>query len=120
MIPLPDSVRYNRSWWNNFKMNVLQTISLFLVLKMACMMSNLFFQVSPYGLVKRWRDEGNTGQADAAPLVSIFFGCCQWCFYGCFAWYVTGKTGFLVIVYANAIGMFLGAFYVSSFQQFCK
>lgn len=119
VIPLPDSLK-SRSLWHDFVFNFLHTISLFLLLKMACMMSNLFFQVSPYSLVKKWRAEESTGQADAAPLVSIFFGCCQWCFYGTFAWSVTGKTGFLVIVYANAIGMFLGAFYVTSFQRFCK
>lgn len=118
-IPLPDALM-SRPWWQEWIFNLLHTFSLFLVLKMACMMSNLFFQVSPYSLVKRWTADGNTGQSDAAPIVSIFFGCCQWCFYGTFAWSVTGKTGFLVIVYANAIGVFLGAFYVFTFQQYCK
>jgi len=109
-----------RPWWYSYLFDLLHSITCFVVLKAACMTSNLFFQVSPYSIVKKWASEGSTGQADAAPLVSICFGCCQWNFYGTFAWYVTGKTGFLVIVYANVIGMFLGAFYVTSFLRLCK
>jgi hypothetical protein len=119
VVPLPETFK-SRPWWQEWMFNLLHGLSMFLVLKMACMTSNLFFQSSPFFPVLKWRSEGSTGQADAAPLVSIFFGCCQWCFYGTFAWYVTGKSGFLVIVYANAIGVFLGAFYVLSFQNFCK
>lgn len=117
ILPLPS---LSRPWWQSMILNMLPSVSAFVILKVACMVSNLFFQSSPYSMVNKWRAEGNTGQADAAPIVAIFFGCCQWNFYGTFAWYVTGKTGFLVIVYANAIGMFLGAFYVTSFQRLCK
>lgn len=115
--PLPYD---NRPWWYAYLFNLIHSITCFMVLKVACMTSNLFFQVSPYSIVKKWVGEQNTGQADPAPLVAICFGCTQWNFYGTFAWYVTGKTGFLVIVYANCIGMFLGAFYVTSFQRHCK
>jgi hypothetical protein len=117
VLPLPSD---SRPWWHGYIFSLFQSITCFMVLKVACMTSNLFFQVSPYSLVKKWITEESTGQADPAPIVAICFGCCQWNFYGTFAWYVTGKTGFLVIVYANAIGMFLGAFYVTSFQRHCK
>ena len=44
---------------------------------------------SPFPQVSRWDIRKCTGDADAAPFVSIAFGGCQWCFYGMFAWLVT-------------------------------
>jgi len=84
------------------------------------MMSNVVFQLSPYPTVKKIRCDKDTGDFDAAPLVSIAFGCVQWSFYGTFAWLVTGKTGFLIVVYANCFGAFVGMFYVLSYQTYCQ
>lgn len=100
------------SWWNG--------ISYFFFVKAACMLSNVVFQVSPFPLVQKIRQEKDTGDADAAPLVSIAFGCIQWSFYGIFAWIVTGKAGFLVVFYANCFGAFLGIFYVVCFTMHCN
>lgn len=98
----------------------LRSISMFAILKAACMGSNVVFQISPYPQVRQIRKEQSTGQSDGAPFVSIAFSCCQWFFYGTFAWLVTGKDGFLVIVYANSLGMVLGVFYVWIFHANCK
>lgn len=84
------------------------------------MMSNVVFQLSPYPSIKKIRLEKDTGDFDAAPLVSIAFSCVQWTSYGIFAWLVTGKAGFLIVVYANGFGAFLGIFYVLSYQTYCQ
>jgi len=83
------------------------------------MMSNVLFQVSPLPLVKQFQAKHDTGEADAAPFVAIAFGGCQWCFYGIFAYLVTGKSGFLILVYSNVLGALLGIYYVQAFQANC-
>lgn len=83
-------------------------------------MSNVLFQVMPVPQVLKFEKEGNTGEADAAPLVCILYGGSQWCFYGLFAFLVTQKSGFLVLVYSNFVGAFLGFYYIWGFQNNCK
>lgn len=83
-------------------------------------MSNVVFQLSPYPAIKKIRIEKDTKDFDAAPLVSIAFGCVQWSFYGMFAKIVTGKAGFLIVVYANCFGTFVGGFYVLSYHMYCR
>lgn len=95
-------------------------LNVVLLIKAACMMSNVVVQLSPYESIKKIRSDKNTGDFDAAPLVSIAFGCVQWSFYGIFAWLVTGKAGFLIVVYANAFGAFVGIFYVVSYHTYCQ
>lgn len=96
------------------------TISTALVVKTLCMTSNVIYQVSPYPAVKDFYNKGNTGQTDAAPYMGIFFGGFQWCFYGIYAYVVTEKSGFLVLVYSNVLGPVMGSCYVLGFWRNCQ
>lgn len=96
------------------------TFSLAFVVKCLCMMSNVMFQISPFTQVKQFAIKGDTGDMDPAPLLSILYGGCQWCFYGLFAYLVTNKTGFLVLVYSNILGAVLGVYYIFGFHRNCK
>jgi len=77
-------------------------------------------QVSPIPQVQKFHKRGSTGEADAAPFISMLYGSLQWSFYGCFAFVVTGKSGFLVLVYSNIFGCVLGFYYVHGFLSNCK
>jgi len=96
------------------------TFSFAFVIKALCMLSNVAFQVSPLPQVRKFTKEQDTGEADAAPFVSILYGGCQWCFYGIFAYEYTQKSGFLVLVYSNFMGVFLGVYYIWIFQSNCQ
>jgi len=106
-------------WGSPMLTALLHYLSFAVIIKVACMMSNVVFQVSPLPMVKVFQAKNDTGDADAAPFVAIAFGGCQWCFYGAFAYLVTGKSGFLVLVYSNFLGGLLGIYYVYSFQANC-
>lgn len=95
------------------------TFSFAFIIKTLCMVSNVFFQVSPLPQVLTFDKQGDTAEADAAPLISILYGGCQWCFYGFFAFVVTSKSGFLVLVYSNVVGAILGLYYMWVFQRNC-
>jgi len=90
------------------------------IVKFLCMAGNVLVQVSPYPQVKRWENRGCTGEADAAPYVSIMFGGWQWCFYGMFAWLQTSRSGFLILVHSNCLGAFLGTYYMVAFYRHCR
>merc|ERR1719356_748167 len=70
--------------------------------------------------VRQFTKEQDTGEVDAAPFVSILYGGCQWCFYGIFAYEYTQKSGFLVLVYSNFLGVFCGLYYIWVFQSHCQ
>lgn len=95
-------------------------ISFAVIVKILCMAGNVIVQVSPYPQVKRWALRGCTGEADAAPYVSIAFGGWQWCAYGAFAWLVTKRSGFLILVHSNCLGALLGSYYVYTFYSNCR
>jgi len=95
------------------------TFSFAFIVKALCMMSNVMFQVVPMPQVQQFNKLKDTGEVDAAPLMSILYGGCQWCFYGGFAYYITGKSGFLVLVYSNVCGAVLGLYYVWGFHRNC-
>lgn len=97
----------------------LKAFSFALVIKALCMAGNVLVQVSPYPQVKRWESRSNTGEADAAPYVSICYCGWQWCFYGTFAWLVTNRTGFLILVQSNCLGAVLGMYYTFAFYRHC-
>lgn len=103
-----------RSWLSWFRF----TISFALVIKALCISSSIIYQASPLPMVKQFSVCG-TGDSDSAPLVSIAYGCSQWCFYGLFAYFVTRKSGFMVLVYANMFGAVLGTYYVYTFKMNC-
>lgn len=106
-------------WGSPMLTAILHYLSFAVIIKAACMMSNVLFQVSPLPSVKQFQAKHDVGEADAAPFVAIAFGGCQWCFYGAFAYLVTGKSGFLVLVYSNVLGGALGMYYVQQFQENC-
>eukprot|EP00746_Dinoflagellata_sp_MGD_P016730 gnl/MRDRNA2_/MRDRNA2_137953_c0_seq1.p1 gnl/MRDRNA2_/MRDRNA2_137953_c0~~gnl/MRDRNA2_/MRDRNA2_137953_c0_seq1.p1 ORF type:complete len:426 (+),score=57.13 gnl/MRDRNA2_/MRDRNA2_137953_c0_seq1:165-1442(+) len=106
-------------WGSGMLAAMLRYLSFAVLIKVACMLSNVMFQVSPLPMVKQFQSKQDTGDTDAAPFVAIAFGGCQWCFYGAFAYLVTGKSGFLVLVYSNCLGGLLGVYYVYVFQLHC-
>lgn len=95
------------------------TLSTGFIVKTMCMMCNIFYQASPLPLITEYRFKGDTGDADLAPFIATAYGGWQWCFYGLFAYVVTGKSGFLVLVYSNVVGATLGLYYVYSFNLNC-
>merc|ERR1719484_469525 len=95
-------------------------LSFAMIIKAMCVVSNVLVQISPFPTAARWDARGCTGEADAAPYVSIAFGGCQWCFYGILAWLVTSRSGFLILVHSNCLGAILGSYYVSTFYRNCR
>jgi hypothetical protein len=95
-------------------------LTLTMVVKLLCIAGNVLVQLSPLPEARQWEAKGSTGDSDAAPYVSIAFGGCQWCFYGMFAYIVTGRSGFLVLVQSNFLGAILGTYYVSTFYRNCR
>jgi len=95
-------------------------ISFAMVIKTLCMAGNVVVQVSPYPQAKRWASRGCTGEADAAPYLAIAFGGWQWCFYGTFAYILTKRSGFLILVHSNCLGAVLGTYYTVTFAKNCQ
>jgi len=95
-------------------------LTLAMVVKAFCIVGNILVQISPMPQVVRWDARKCTGEADAAPYVSIAFGGCQWCFYGMFAWLVTQRSGFLILVQSNILGAILGTYYLRTFYVNCR
>lgn len=103
-----------------FLARVLAGFSFATMVKALCMAGNVLVQVSPFPQVKRWERRGCTGEADAAPYVSIAFGGWQWCYYGLFAWLLTKRSGFLILVHSNFLGALLGSYYTVTFFRNCR
>jgi len=99
---------------------LLQGLTFALVIKSMCLAGNVLVQVSPFSQVKRWESRGDTGEVDPAPYVSIAFGGWQWCFYGSFAFLVTQRSGFLILVHSNCLGAVLGTYYAITFYRNCR
>jgi len=109
-----------RSWlWPHVE-ELIAGLSFATAVKALCMAGNVLVQVSPYPQVKRWEQRGCTGEVDAAPYVSIAFGGWQWCCYGLFAWMVTKRSGFLILVQSNCLGAVLGTYYTMVFFRNCR
>lgn len=122
LLPLPHAVEATRSGFitgHHFS-SILAGITLAACVKAACMAGNMLVQVSPFPQVKRWESRGCTGEADAAPYVSIAFGGWQWCYYGTFAYLLTGRSGFLILVQSNCLGAILGSYYALTFFLNCN
>jgi len=99
---------------------LLAGLSFVMVVKAMCIAGNVLVQVSPFSAVRRWDVRGCTGEADPAPYVSIAFSGCQWTFYGIFAWLVTSRSGFLILVHSNILGALLGMYYVTTYLRNCR
>jgi uncharacterized protein with PQ loop repeat len=98
---------------------ILQSFSYGVIIKAMCMAGNILVQVSPFPQVTHWAKLSCTGDADAAPYVSIAFSGWQWCFYGSFAYLLTKQSGFLILVDSNCLGAILGTYYVYTFYCNC-
>jgi hypothetical protein len=105
-----------RSWFSFLRFS----FSFAFVVKALCMMCNIFYQASPLPLISEFKLKGCTGDADLAPFIATAYGGWQWCFYGLFAYIVTQKSGFLVLVYSNVVGAILGLYYVYAFHLHCN
>lgn len=112
--PLPD-----QRHWQGIVSLLRVTISFTFVLKSLCIATNIIYQVSPLPIARQFAIKGDTGDTDPAPFLSVAFCCCQFSFYGLFACVATGKTGFLVLVYSNMLGILMGTYYVYSFLSNC-
>jgi hypothetical protein len=110
--PLPVPV----SWFAYFRLYLTTAF----IVKALCMMCNIFYQASPLPLINQFNLKGDTGGADLAPFIAVAYGGWQWCFYGLFAYIVTSKSGFLVLVYSNVVGATLGLYYVYAFTLNCN
>jgi uncharacterized protein with PQ loop repeat len=84
------------------------------------MAGNVIVQVSPYPQVLRWEQRRCTGDCDAAPYVAMAFQGWQWCYYGIFAFFITKRSGFLILVYSNILGAVFGTYYTSAFWRHCQ
>lgn len=95
------------------------------LLKALCILSSVLTQLAPLPAVLKAGDSKILENPDSTvkgPLkersaalfcyLSLFFSALQWCFYGLSAFAFTAKSGFLVLVYANLLGVFLGIFYI--------
>lgn len=122
----PSSSSSGAWWWYVFQKHfpqlaeILQDITFAIIIKVMCMAGNVLVQVSPYPQVMLWEKHKCTGDADAAPYVSIAFGGWQWCAYGTFAWLLTKRSGFLILVHSNCLGALLGTYYAITFYRHCK
>jgi len=117
IIPTWQACRSRISDWGS---HIFAGLSIAAVVKVACMVGNLLVQVSPMPQVQDWEGKGSTGNAEAAPYVSMALGGWQWCTYGFAAWMISGKDGFLVLVYANCLGALLGCYYTFVFWRHCR
>lgn len=106
----------DRSWFSFLRFS----FSFAFVVKALCMMCNIFYQASPLPLISEFKAKGDTGDADLAPFIATAYGGWQWCFYGLFAYIVTQKSGFLVLVYSNVVGATFGLYYVYAFHLHCR
>lgn len=100
--------------------HLLAGLSFATAVKAMCMAGNVLVQLSPYPQVQRWEQRKDTGEADAAPYVSIAFGGWQWCYYGFFAYLETQRSGFLILVHSNCLGALLGTYYTMAFYRHCQ
>jgi uncharacterized protein with PQ loop repeat len=115
-VPVVVPLRSSSSWVSV----MLQGLTFGAVVKALCMAGNVLVQVSPYPQVVRWEKRGCTGEVDAAPYVAIAFAGFQWCFYGAFAFLLTQRSGFLILVQSNCLGALLGSYYSLTFYKNCR
>lgn len=122
-VALPmDSWRPLHTIWSEFSAleRCIAGLSFASMIKAVCMLGNMLVQVSPFPQVRRWELRQDTGESDAAPYVSIAFGGWQWCYYGLFAFFLTKRSGFLVLVHSNCLGAVLGTYYAITFYRNCN
>jgi len=83
-------------------------------------MSNIIMHISPFPIVSNFKSQETTGDADSAPFIGIAYCSSQSSFYGIFAFFVTNRSGFLVLAYSNVVGVTMGVYYVFTFLRNCR
>lgn len=98
----------------------LHFISFSFLLKSGAIVSSFMGQMSPLPVI--WTVKASQDTMQYPPFTFFCVFCCglQWCVYGIFAFVVTRNYGFLILVYANACGVIMGAYYVSQYYRYCK
>merc|ERR1719453_457561 len=98
----------------------LHFISFSFLLKSGAIVSSFMGQMSPLPVI--WTVKASQDTMQYPPFTFFCVFCCglQWCVYGIFAFVVTRNYGFLILVYANACGVLMGAYYVSQYYRYCK
>lgn len=108
-----------RQSWRQLSGPFLLPFTPVVLVKVSCILSNVFFQTSSFPEARYWQSRRSTGNVDAAPYVGMAVNGFQWCFYGIFASLLTRRCGFLVLLHSNCLGALLGAYYVTIFYGNC-
>lgn len=97
--------------------DVLPNANFEFVIKVFAIGSNILLQLSPLRLITEMRLLGSVGHFSSFPLVALT-GCgFQWSFYGYYAWSISQNSGFLMLIYANILGLVLGMYYLIEYSQ---
>jgi len=112
----PHPLASGGSWFSILRL----TISFTLMIKSLAILSNVVMHISPFPIVKEIEKLECTGDKDSAPFVSIAYCSSQSAFYGLYAYWVTSRSGFLVLCYSNVVGVSMGMYYVYTFLGNCK
>merc|ERR1719453_215071 len=98
----------------------LHLISFSFLLKSGAIVSSFMGQMSPLPVVLGMQEVKSTMQYPPFTFFCVFACGLQWCVYGTFAFVVTRNYGFLILVYANACGVVMGAYYVYQYYRNCQ
>lgn len=98
----------------------LHFVSFAFLLKSGAIVSSFMGQMSPLPVVLGMKEAKSTMQYPPFTFFCVFACGLQWCVYGTFAFVVTRNYGFLILVYANACGVVMGAYYVFQYYMNCQ
>ena len=85
-------------------------------LKVFAIGSNIALQLSPLRLMMDIQLLKSVGDFSAFPLVALTACGFQWSFYGYYAYSVSENAGFLMLLYANILGLILGGYYLAIYH----
>lgn len=88
-------------------------------IKSAAVASNIFVQLAPWRSVRSMAKRGSVGSVDPGTYVSLTACGLHWTTYGFLCFLITAEPGTLVIMYANAGGAIMGAYYIRVFKAIC-
>lgn len=89
-------------------------------LKIAATAFNVLLQLSPLRLITDIRMQKSVLSYSPFPLIALTACGYQWSFYGFFAYTETANVGFLMLIYANILGLVLGLYYMLCFHFFAS
>eukprot|EP00933_Yihiella_yeosuensis_P063003 TRINITY_DN66038_c0_g1_i1.p1 TRINITY_DN66038_c0_g1~~TRINITY_DN66038_c0_g1_i1.p1 ORF type:complete len:443 (-),score=76.56 TRINITY_DN66038_c0_g1_i1:243-1571(-) len=88
-------------------------------LRFSCIFGNALVQLMPMFKVVEWERRGDTSVDDPLPYVGMVFNSANWCLYGVLVLLTTAQPDFITLIDANIVGVFLGLFYVFSYNKSC-